>query len=108
MRFSSELLEESQVGFVEQADVIDVVLEHRHPLDPEAPRVAVPLLGIDAAVAQHLRMDHPAAADLEPPFVPAALAARPRADAAGHRQLEPGLGAWEVARPNSDLALFAV
>src|SRR5260370_25941644 len=108
MRFSSELLEESQIGFVEQADVIDVVLEHRHPLDPEAPRVVVPLLGIDAAVAQDLRMDHPAAARLEPSLVAAALAARARADAAGHVELEAGLGEREVARANSHLAFVAV
>src|SRR5713226_3397964 len=103
-----ELFQEAQVGFVEETDVIDVVLEHRHPLDPETPRVAVPLLGIDAAVAQDLRMDHPAAADLKPSFVPAALAAGARADAAGDVELEARLGEREVARANSHLALFAV
>src|ERR1700747_1490437 len=39
----SDLLQESQVGLIEQADVVDVVLQHRHPLDAETPRVAVPL-----------------------------------------------------------------
>src|SRR2546428_4931257 len=42
------------------------MLQHRHPLDAESPRVAVPPRGIDATVAQHLRVDHPASADLKP------------------------------------------
>ncbi len=46
-----ELLQEAEVGFVEQADVVDVVLEHRHALDAESPGVAVPLGGVDPAVA---------------------------------------------------------
>src|SRR6266851_4222023 len=103
-----KLFEEAEVGFVEQADVIDVVLEHRDPLDPEAPGIAVPLLGIDAAVAQDLWMDHAAAPDFEPSLVPAALAASARADAAGYVELKAGLGEGEVARADSHLALLAV
>src|SRR3989442_15685605 len=83
-----ELLQEAQVGFVEEADIVDVVLEHRHPLDAESPRVAVPLRGIDPAVAQDFR-GHPAAtADLEPSLVAAALAAESPALSAAYLQLQ--------------------
>src|SRR5579864_7737310 len=81
---SSKLLQEPQVGFVEETDVVDVVLEHRHPLDAESPGVAVPIGRVDAAVAKDLRMDHPAAAHLEPALVTAALAPHSVADAARH------------------------
>src|SRR3989449_9421540 len=83
-----ELLQEAQVGFVEEADVVDVVLEHRHPLDAESPRVAVPLRGIDPAAAQDLRVHHAAAADLEPSLVAAALSTGATANAAADGELE--------------------
>src|SRR5579859_5382917 len=92
-----ELLQEAQVGFVEQPDVVHVVLQHRHPLDPEAPGIAIPLRRVDAAVAQHLRVNHPAAADLKPALVTAALAAHAGADAARDVELEARLGEREVA-----------
>src|SRR6266568_2771669 len=98
-----KLFEEAKVGLVEETDVVDVVLEHRHALDPEAPGVAVPLFRIDAAVAQHLRVDHAAAAHLEP-----ALAAGARADAARNVELEAWLGEWEEARAHAHLSLLAV
>src|SRR5882672_8391650 len=97
---NSELLQEAQVGFVEEADVVDVVLQHRHALDAESPRVAVPLRGIDPSVAQHLRVDHAAAADLEPPLVPAALAPHAVADTARDVELEAGLCEGKVTRPH--------
>src|SRR5690349_1956474 len=103
-----ELLQEAQVRFVEEADVVHVVLEHRHALDAESPRVAVPLCGIDPAVAKHVGMHHPAATDLEPSLVPAALAPDAAADAAAHIEFEARLGEWEVARAHTDLALAPV
>src|SRR5690348_242432 len=105
---ASELLQEAQVRLVEEADVVDVVLEHRHSLDAETPRVAVPARRVDAAVAQHLRMHHAATADLEPALVPAALAAHPAADAARDVELEARLGEREVARPHTYLAVAAI
>src|SRR6185312_13985352 len=51
---------------------------------------------------------HAAAADLEPPLVPAALATCPRADAAGDVELEARLGEGEVTRPDADLAFVSV
>src|SRR5258708_8640224 len=90
MRFSwrLELLQEAEVGFVEQANVVYVVLEHRHALDAESPRIAVPLGRVDAAVAEHLGVDHPAAPHLEPPFVPAALAPHSIPDSARHAEFD--------------------
>src|SRR5260370_26397669 len=103
-----ELLEEAKVGFVEEAYVFDVVLEHRHALDAKAPRVSVPLVGIDAPVAQHLRVDHSTPPDLQPAFVPAALAAGAGADPARYVELEARLGEWEVARAHADFPLLSV
>src|SRR5258708_4044022 len=107
MRFSwrLELLQEAEVGFVEQANVVYVVLEHRHALDAESSRIAVPLGRVDAAVAEHLGVDHPAAPHLEPAFVPAALAPHSIADSARHVEFEARLGEGEVARPHAHLAL---
>src|SRR5689334_9781265 len=104
---SSELLQEAQVGFVEQPDVVHVVLQHRHALDTESPRVAVPLRRVDATVTQHLRVDHAAAAHLEPTLVPAALAAHAAADATCHVELEARFGEREVARAYAHLSLAA-
>src|ERR1700682_187033 len=103
-----KLFQEAQVGFVKQPDIVDVMLEHRHPLDAESPRVSIPLRWVDAAVAQHLRMNHPATADLQPTLVPAALAAHAVADSARHVELEARLRAREVARAYAHLALLSV
>src|SRR5438128_12475845 len=103
-----ELLQEPQVGFVEQADVVDVVLQHRHPLDAETPGVAVPLGGVDASVAQHLRVHHAAPTHLEPPFVAAALASDPAADPTRHVELEARLREGEVARTDTNFPLASV
>src|SRR6266699_4008981 len=103
-----ELFQEAKVGFVEQSNVIHVVLEHRHSLDAEAPRVAIPQGRVDAAVAEHLRVHHAAAADFEPALVPAALAAHAAADAACHVELEARLGERKVARTDAHLALDPV
>src|SRR5688572_10613079 len=66
VRTSSELLEEAQVVLEERPQVVDAVAKHREPLDAHAERVAAPGRRVDAGVAQHVRMDHAAAQDLEP------------------------------------------
>src|SRR6266566_6805589 len=53
-------------------------------------------------------MHHAAPAHLQPALVPATLAARARADAARHVELEARLREWKVARPNAHLAVLAV
>jgi hypothetical protein len=76
--------------------------------DAKAPRVSVPLRRVDAAVAEHLRMHHSAAANLEPALVPAALTSNAAADAARDVELEARLGEWEITRPDAHLALQSV
>ena len=75
---SRELLEEAQVVLVEQADVVDAVLQHRDALDAEAEREAGDLLGVVADGFEHRRVHHAAAEDLEPAGVLADAAARCR------------------------------
>src|SRR3712207_2816866 len=65
---------EALVALVEVADVGDAVAEHQRAVQAHAEGEAGVALGIDAAGAQHGRVDHAAAAPLDP-----ALA---RADAA--------------------------
>ena len=48
------------------ADVVDAVTHRRHAVDAEAEGEPLPGLRIDAAVGQHVGMDHAAAAELEP------------------------------------------
>src|SRR3954469_6793085 len=57
---------EPLVALVEVADVGDAVPEHQRPLDAHAEGEAAVPLGIDAAGAQHSRVDHAAAAPLDP------------------------------------------
>src|SRR5688500_1319423 len=65
---------EALVALVEVADVSDAVAEHQGAVEPHAEGEAGVALGVDPAGAQHGRVDHAAAAPLDP-----ALA---RADAA--------------------------
>ena len=61
-----ELLREADVAGEHLAEVADAVALLGHAVDAEAEGEAAPLLGIDAAVAQDVRVDHAAAAELEP------------------------------------------
>src|SRR5439155_18993033 len=76
--------------------------------DAETPGVAVPLRGVDASVAEHLRVHHAAPTHLEPPFVAAALASDPAADPTRHVELEARLREGEVARTDTNFALASV
>src|SRR5690242_51667 len=74
----AELLQEPLVAAEEPADVVDAILQDADPLGPEAAGEAAEFGGVVAAVAQHVRVDHATAADLQPARVladPAALAA---------------------------------
>src|SRR6266702_6810120 len=103
-----ELLEEAQVVLEEEAQVVDAVAEHRHPLDAEAEREAGDFGG-HPAVVEHLRVDHARPEDLQPAGLlarPAALAvfpARPAAERARDVDLRAGLDEREVARPEARL-----
>src|SRR5688572_5462320 len=101
----SELREETEVVPVEVADVVDLhALAHHHgALDAPAEGEAAPLLGVDAAGRQHVRMHHAGAAELEPSLLAdAALHVidlpRAAADVAGDVDLERGFGEAEVER----------
>src|SRR5438034_722459 len=93
---ASVLSEEAHVALEEGTDLVDAVADHRNPLEPEAEREPLPLLRVVADGLEHVRVDHPAAAELDP--------ARERADTttlavtedAAHRQLRRRLGVGEV------------
>jgi len=102
-----ELPEEPQVPRREVADLLDPVTHHREPVDAEAEREARPRRGVDAAGAQHVRVDQAAAEDLDPPRPLADGAARAAADQAAKVELERGLGEGEERRPQPRLDLAA-
>ena len=56
-------------------------------------------LGVDADRLEHRGVEHPAAAELDPPGLRAGAAARAPADRAGDLELRRRLGEGEVARP---------
>src|SRR5262245_54322939 len=56
----------AHVGFEESAQVRHAVLEHGDAVDPEAPREALILVGIESAIPQHVGMHHAAAQNLQP------------------------------------------
>jgi len=55
------MLQPADIAVEEGAQVIHPVLEHRKTIDPAAEGEALPLVGIEAAVPDHPRMDHPRA-----------------------------------------------
>src|SRR5215216_1448789 len=64
--FISELLREPDVAGEHLPEIGHVVALLRHAVDAEAEREAAPLLGIDAAGAQDVRVHHAASPELEP------------------------------------------
>src|SRR5262245_14556201 len=65
-RTEAVVREPTRVGFEKGAQVRHAVLEHGDAVDPHAPGEALVDVGIDAAVAQHVRVHHSAAEDLHP------------------------------------------
>ena len=55
-----ELTEETDVGIDQLANVIELVAHACKTIDTEAESKALPLIGIEAAVAQHVGMQHAA------------------------------------------------
>ena len=94
------MLEPAQIGFVEGAEIRDAIFQHRHPLDPHPEGKALIFAGIDAAIAQYLRVHHAAAENFEPIPTGANLqfAALSRA---ADIDLGRGLGEREIARPET-------
>src|SRR2546426_7243356 len=102
-----ELLEDAQVVLEQRADVRDVELDHRHAIQTHAEGETAPFIGIDADVAQDLRMDHPAAEDLHPARLGAGAASGPFAEHTRHIHFGRRLGEGKVARPHAHLQLLA-
>src|SRR5687768_5106489 len=103
-RASAELLQEAKVVLVEETDVVDVVLEHRDPLDAHAEGEALDALGVVAVLAHVLEdvgVDLARAENLDPALALADVAAGgadvagPGALEAGHVDLDAGLGEGE-------------
>ena len=65
-RWCLELGEEADVVGEEVAEVVDAVGAGAEAVEAEAEGEALPLLGVDAAAGEHVRVDHAAAAELEP------------------------------------------
>src|SRR5437867_3127418 len=97
-----ELLQEPQIVFVEQPDVVDAVLQHGDALEPEAERETGDLLRVVADGLEDGWMHHAAAKDLEPPRVLAGPAARAGAALATDVDLGARLGVREEARTEAD------
>ena len=79
-----KLLQKTLVVFEEESQVVDTVAQHRQALDTHAERITQVFLAVDADMAEHLGVDHPAAQDLEP----AGMAAHPAAVTAAHHALD--------------------
>src|ERR1700757_3871126 len=94
--------EPARVGGEHVAQVGHAVLQHPQPVDAEAEGEALPDVGIEAAVLQHVGMDHPAADDLHPAVALADLHVAAGAVAA-HVHLGAGLGEREVVRAEPGL-----
>src|SRR5208337_2570775 len=65
-RLEAVVVDPAKVRVEEIAQVGDPVLEHGDAVDPQPPGEALEDLRIDAAIPEHVGMDHPAAQNLEP------------------------------------------
>src|SRR5690606_8018750 len=95
---SGELPQEAAVVFEEAAQVVDAVAQHGQAFNAQAEGEAGVALGVDADVAQHVRMHHAAAQHLQP--AGAAVGLLP-----GDVHLGRGLGEGEVAGAEAHLEI---
>src|SRR6266480_234543 len=58
--------EPARVSLEEWAKVRHAVFEHSDAIDPQAPSEALIFVGIESAIAQHIRMHHAAPENLHP------------------------------------------
>src|SRR5437764_2845697 len=94
--FLVELLQEAQIAFVEQAQVVDPVAQHGQAFQARAEREADELFRIQAEITYDGRMHLAGARDFQP-------AALERTGAEGDVDLGRGLGGGEVGRPETHL-----
>src|SRR4051812_47922074 len=116
-RASAELLQEPQIVLEQDAEVRHAVTQEGDALDPHPEREALHLFGLVAVVldeAEHVRVDHPRAEDLDPARALAERVARAVGEVAlaaaveaRHVDLDARLGEREVAGADVHLALGA-
>src|SRR3989442_1324030 len=102
-RSPGKLGQEAQVVLVEQADVVDAMLQHGDPLDPEPEREAGVTLRVVADLLEHRRVDHARAAHLDEARSLAPAAPGAVAENAGDVVLGARLDEREVGRAQSQL-----
>src|SRR5207253_9757559 len=98
---SFELLEEAQIVGVEEADILDAVLDHGDPLDAHAPGETRQARRVVAHPLEHARVDHAGTENLEPARAVADRAARVGSVTAIARdgEVDPRLDEREVVAP---------
>src|SRR5262245_52208873 len=101
-RSCERLSEEAEVVLVEQADVVDAVLEHGDALDPQPEGEAAHHAGVVADLLEDRRVHHPGAAQLDPAAPLAARAAGARAEDAGDVVLGARLDEREERRTQAE------
>src|ERR1700727_727310 len=96
-RLEAIVINPAQVRIEKVAQVRQAVFEHRQAIEADPPGETLINLGIDAAIGQHVGMDHAAAQDFEPilAFAEADFVARA---AALDVDLERGRREWKKAR----------
>ena len=98
-----ELREHLQIAAVEVADIFDAVAHHGKAGEAETKREAGVFIGVDAAGAQHVRVNHTARAKLNPAGTVAGGAALAAADVAADVKLKARLNEREEARAQANL-----
>src|SRR5215472_3643270 len=104
---SGELLQEAEIVLEKDADVVDAMAQHRDAVESEAPRPAGEFFRIVACRAEHVRVDHPAAAHLEPARAFARAAARAVARVARNVDFGGRFGELEIRRAEPRASICA-
>src|SRR6476661_118126 len=65
-RSETVMVEPANIRLEEGAQVRHAIFQHRDTVDSHPPGEALDLVGVETAIAQHIRMDHAAAEDLQP------------------------------------------
>src|SRR5271170_2598306 len=65
-RAEAIVIEPAYVRFEKIAQIRNAVFEHGDAINPHAPSVTLPSVGIEAAIAQNIGVDHAAAENLQP------------------------------------------
>src|SRR5262245_17009343 len=64
------MLQPAEVAVEEGPKVVHSIFEHRQAIDSAAEGKALPFVGIEPAIGDHARVNHPGAEDLHPAFLP--------------------------------------